>query len=149
MAAIVNTVEIARSAEDVFAYLDDIERHGEWQDQIVSARRLTEGPTRVGTRAVEVRKVGGREQQMTYEITEHDPPRSFGFRVLDGPVRPVGRGVVEPIGDGSHSRMTLTLDFEGHGMGKLMLPLVRSQAEKQVVKDGAKMKERLESGSAA
>lgn len=148
MAAIVNTVEIARRPEEVFAYLDDVEAHSEWQDQLVGARRVTDGPTRVGTRVLETRRVGGREQQMTYEITEHDPPRSFAFRGVDGPVRPVGRGVVEPVGDGSRTRMTLTLEFEGHGMGKLMLPLVRTQAQKQVVKDGERMKARLEAGAA-
>lgn len=148
MAAIVNSFEIARPAEEVFAYLDELERHGEWQDQIVSAERLTDGPTRVGTRMRETRRIGGREQVMSYEITEHDPPRTFAFRGLDGPLRPIGRGVVESIGDGSHSRMTLTLEFEAHGMGKLMLPLVRSQAEKQVVADGARMKARLEGGAA-
>ena len=131
----------------MFAYLDDVERHGEWQDQLVSARRETDGPTRVGTRVVETRRVGGREQTMTYEITDHDPPRVFAFRGLDGPVRPVGRGVVEPVGDGSRSRMTLTLDFEGHGAGKFMLPLVRSRARKQVVKDGERMKALLESSA--
>jgi uncharacterized protein YndB with AHSA1/START domain len=145
MAAIVNSVEIEQPPEKVFAYLDAVERHGEWQDQLVSTRRETDGPTGVGTRVVETRRVGGREQTMSYEITEHDPPRVFAFHGLDGPVRPVGRGVIEPVGDGSRSLMTLTLDFEGHGVGKFMLPLVRSQARKQVVKDGERMKALLES----
>jgi uncharacterized protein YndB with AHSA1/START domain len=147
MAAIVNTVEIARPPEQVFAVLDDVESHGDWQEQIVSARRLTDGPTGVGTRVSETRKLGGREQQMSYEITEHDPPRVFAFRGIDGPVRPVGRGVVEAVGDGSDSRLTLTLDFEGHGAGKLMLPVVRSQARKQVVKDGQRLKAVIEAQS--
>jgi hypothetical protein len=55
MAAITHTIEIARRPEDVFAYLDDLARHGEWQDQIVSVRVETDGPTRVGTRATERR----------------------------------------------------------------------------------------------
>ena len=39
MTAISESIEINRSPEDVFAYLDDVERHGEWQDQIVGGRR--------------------------------------------------------------------------------------------------------------
>jgi uncharacterized membrane protein len=147
MGAIRESVEIARRPEEVFAYIDDLARHGEWQEQIVSVQVQTEGPTKVGTRASEVRRVPGREQRMTYEITEHDPPRSFGFRGIDGPVRPVGRGTLEPVGDGSRTRLTLELDFTGHGFGKLLLPLVRSQARKQVPKDQQRLKERLESGS--
>jgi uncharacterized membrane protein len=45
--AITHSIEINRRPEDVFAYLDDLARHGEWQDQIVSVRVDTEEPTRV------------------------------------------------------------------------------------------------------
>jgi uncharacterized membrane protein len=147
MAPITRSIEIARRPEDVFAYLDDLERHGEWQSEIVSARVDTEGPTRVGSRATETRRVGKREQTMTYEVTEHDPPRIFAFHGIDGPVRVVGRGTVEPVGDGSSSRVTIVLDFEGHGMGKLLLPIVRRQARKAVPKNQQRLKERLEGGA--
>ena len=148
MAAIRESIEISRRPEDVFAYLDDLSRHGEWQEQIVTVRVETEGPTRVGTRATETRKIGGREQTMTYEITQHDPPREFAFRGLDGPIRPIGRGTVEPVGDGSRSRVSIELELTGHGLGKLLLPLARSQARKQIPKDQQRLKERLESGAA-
>ena len=55
MAPTVETVEINRTPEDVFAYLDDLSRHQEWDDQIVETRIETEGPTRVGTRATDKR----------------------------------------------------------------------------------------------
>ncbi len=147
MAPITSSIEIARRPEDVFAYLDDLARHGEWQSEIVSARVDTEGPTRVGSRATETRRFGKRQQTMTYEVTEHDPPRIFAFHGIDGPVRVVGRGTVEPVGDGSSSRVTIVLDFEGHGMGKLLLPIVRSQARKAVPKNQQRLKERLEGGA--
>jgi uncharacterized protein YndB with AHSA1/START domain len=147
-APIRESIEISRSPEDVFAYLDDPSRHGEWQSQIVTADVETAGPTRVGTRVRQTLRVGGREQKMNYEITEHDPPRSFAFRGLDGPVRPVGKGTVEPVGDGTRSRVTIELDFEGHGLGKLLRPVVVSQARKQVPENQRQLKERLESGAA-
>ena len=147
--AFTSSVEIARSPEDVFAYLDQLSRHGEWQEQLVSVRVETEGPTRVGTTATSVRKVGGREQTIRYEVTEHDPPKSFAFRGLNGPLRPVGRGTVEPILDGARSRFTMDFDFETHGLaGKLLKPLALSQARKQIPKDHQRLKERLESGEA-
>jgi uncharacterized membrane protein len=145
MAAITESVEIARSPEDVFAYLDDLARHPEWQDQLESVRVVTDGATHVGTRALETRRLGRRRMSSTYEITEHDPPRIFAFRALDGPVRPVGRGTVEPVGEG-RSRLSVELDLEGHGFGKLLVPLARRQAAKQVPKDQQRLKELLESG---
>ena len=146
MAPITASIEIARRPEDVFAYLEDLPRHGEWQEQIVSVQVQGDGPTQVGTRCTEMRRLGGRVQSITYEVTEHEPPTTFGFHGIDGPVRVVGRGTVEPVGDGSSSRVTIVLDFEGHGLGKALLPLVRSQAAKQVPEDQRRLKERLESG---
>ena len=146
MAAFTGRVEIERPVEQVFAYLDDLSRHGEWQEQIVSVRIETPGPTRVGTRAVEVRRVGGRQQRMSYEITEHEPPRVFAFRGLDGPLRPVGRGTLESAGAGS-SVLTVAFDFEIHGLlGRLLLPLARREARKQIPKDQLRLKARLEAG---
>ena len=148
MAAITESVEIARRPEDVFAYLDDLARHPEWQDTLVRVEVETEGPTRVGTRARETRKVGPREQTSTYEITEHDPPRGFAFRALDGPIRPVGRGIVESLDDGNRSRVTVELDLVGHGLlGKLVRPLALRQARKEVPRNHQRLKELLEGGA--
>jgi uncharacterized membrane protein len=147
MASIRQSVEIARRPEDVFAYLEDLSRHGEWQEEIVSVQVDTDGPTKVGSRATEERKAGGRVQTVTYEVTEHDPPRSFAFRGINGPIRVIGEVTVEPVGDGSRSRVTVDLDFEGRGAGKLLRPLVMGQARKAVPKNQQRLKERLESGA--
>jgi len=145
MTAITESVEIDRSPEEVFAYLDDLARHGEWQDQIVSTNVDTSGKTTVGTTVTETRRVGGHEHQITYVITEHDPPRSFAFRGVDGPLRPVGKGVIEPLDDGTRSQVTIELDFQAHGLvGKMLLPMARSQARKQLPNDQQRLKERLE-----
>src|SRR5205807_9013699 len=94
------------------AYLDELHRHSEWQSSLVSAKVETEGPTRVGTRVVERRKVPGGARDIPYEITEHEPPRKASFRGTAGPVRPVGTITVEPVGESS-SRVTVELDLEG------------------------------------
>ena len=146
MAPISESIEIDRSPEEVFAYLDDVERHGEWQDQIVAVEPQGDEPMGVGKRVRETRRVPGGDRSMTYEITDYDPPRQSSFRVLDGPVRGVGTVLVEPVDDGSRSRVTFTIEFEGHGLGgKVLLPLAKSQARKQIPKDQARMKELLES----
>ena len=146
MAPIRESVEIARRAEDVFAYLDDFSRHTEWQTNLVSAK--ADGPIGVGTKITEVRRMGKREQPVSIEITEHNPPRSFAFRGTEGPIRPVGKGTVERIGDGSSSRFTLELDLVGHGFGKIIAPMARKQAAAQIPVNQQKLKELLESGKA-
>jgi uncharacterized protein YndB with AHSA1/START domain len=147
MAPITSSIDIARSPEDVYAYLDDLARHGEWQAAIESVTVETDGPVRVGTRARERRRVPGGPQEFTYEVTEHDPPHRFAFRVVDGPIRPVGKVTVSPLQEGSGSRVSIELEFKGHGFGKLLLPLARRDAAKTVPRDQQRLKERLESSA--
>ena len=142
-----SSVEVNRSPEEVFAYLDQLERHGEWQEAIVSTHVDSEGPVGVGTRATDKRKLPGGARDFTYEITEHDPPRRSAFRGLNGPVRPVGSVTIEPLDGGSRSRVTLELDLVGHGFGKLLAPLARRDARKSVPQDQQRLKERLEAGA--
>jgi hypothetical protein len=43
------------------------------------------------------------------------------------------KGTVEALGDDARSRVTIELDFEGHGLGKLLVPLVvRRQAQREM-----------------
>jgi uncharacterized membrane protein len=139
-----HSIEIDRRPEDVFAYLDELERHGEWQEAIVSSKLESEGPVGVGTRVREIRKIGRREQDTSYEITEHDPPRKSSFRGTAGPVRPIGTVTVEPVGDGSKSRVTLDFNLVGQGIGVLIAPLARMQANKEIPKSQQRLKARLE-----
>jgi uncharacterized membrane protein len=146
MAPIATSIEIARSPEDVFAYIADVPRHPEWQDGLVSVTVETQGPTRVGTRVVHRRKLGPRTVATTSEVTAYDPPRVISFRGIDGPIRAEGSQRVEPVGDGS--RVSLEMELEGHGFGKLMLPMARKQAARQVATSHEKLKRILEDAAA-
>ena len=78
----------------------------------------------------QTRRIGRGERTMTREVTKHDPPRRWTFRGIDGPVKATGKGTIEPLEDGARSRVTIELDFEGHEIGKLLVPLVvRSRRE--------------------
>ncbi len=67
--------------------------------------------------------------------------------VVDGPVRAIGKGRFEPFGDGDPTGFTFELDFEGHGLGKLLVPLfVRRQAAKELPESHANLKRQLEGG---
>jgi uncharacterized protein YndB with AHSA1/START domain len=119
-----HSIEINRPAEEVFAYLDQVDRHNEWQCQLVSTTIETDGPVRVGTRVVERRNVPGGARDFPFEITEQDPPRKVSFRGTAGLIRPVG---------------TYTL----------FAPLALRQAAKQMPADLKKFKDLLENGVAA
>ena len=70
---------------------------------------------------------------MTVELTELNRPSSWAIRGIDGPVRGIVKGTIEELGNGERSRVTIALDFEGHGIGKLLVPLVvRRQARTEM-----------------
>lgn len=148
MTAIVESIEIARRPEDVFAYMTEPSHMPEWQESAVSVRTEGEGPARVGSRVVVTRRVGKQERTMTSELTRIEPPTGWSVRGIDGPVRGNVDARIEPLEGGERSRVTISLDFEGHGIGKLLVPLVvRRQAAAEMPRNMQKLKERLQSGA--
>lgn len=148
MAPIVETIEISRRPEDVFQYVTDPDHLREWQASVVDVRKESDAPVRPGSRVVVTRKMGPREQAMTVEIAQLTPPRSWAIRGVDGPIRGNVDGTVEPVGEGDRSRVTIQLDFEGHGIGKVLVPLVvRRMAQKEMPQNLRTLKQKLESGA--
>ena len=145
MAPIVTEVDISRPPGEVFPYVTDPARFGEWQAGVVSGHSEGGGTAAVGTRCVMTRRVGGSERTFTSEITEISPPGRWAIRGIDGPIRAAVKVAVEPRDGGQHSHVTISLDFSGHGIGKLLLPVVIRQAQKEAPQSCRKLKQRLES----
>ncbi len=145
MTPITGTIEIARPAQDVFDYVVDLKRQGEWQEAIVNVEVETEGPTRVGTHAVQTRRVPGGTRSFPFEITEHDPPRRSSFHVTGGPVQPHGTINLTSLDNGTRTRVDFQIEFAGHGLGVLLMPLVQRDARREVPKNLSALKDQLES----
>jgi hypothetical protein len=84
-----------------------------------------DGPSGVGTRYTTTRRIAGIVRTgTTSKITEPRPPRSWAARGACEPVRETIKYTVEPLGENAGSRVTIELDFEGRGIGRLLVPLV-------------------------
>ena len=145
MPPITSHIEIARPAEEVFAYATDPSRFSEWQDDVVSVSVEAGHAFDVGARFTTIRRIGRSERAMTQEITESKPPTSWAAHGVDGPVRPNVNVTVEPLADNTRSRIMFAMDFEGHGIGTLLVPLiVRRQAAKRAPQSYQHLKQQLE-----
>ncbi|MEU2285713.1 SRPBCC family protein [Streptomyces sp. NPDC013178] len=141
------TIDVDCTPDEVWTYVIDPSHLPEWQASAVSAERLDEGPIEVGSRVRVTRYVGNREIPMTMEITECDPPHAWGMQGIDGPVRGHVHGEIDPLDDGRRSRVTMDLDFEGRGLGRVLVPLVvKPQLRKELPRNEQLLKERLEHG---
>ena len=150
MPPIITSTDIDRPAADVFAYATDPARFSEWQKGVVdghmdSPADGTQAPA-VGAKCVTTRRIGGASRPSTSELVHIDPPRTWGVRGTDGPIRAAVDVLVEPLA-GSRSRLTITVDFAGHGIGRVLVPLmVRREARKEMPANMAALKHRLEAG---
>jgi len=148
MATITETIEVDRVPEDVFSYVTDASRFGEWQQGVVGGHMEGSGQTAVGTKCITRRKIGLAERSVTAEVTAIDPPRTWAVHGIDGPIRATVNVSVEPVDQHARSKLTIGLDFEGHGIGKLLVPLVvRRGAQKEMPENLRRLKQRLESGA--
>jgi uncharacterized protein YndB with AHSA1/START domain len=150
MSPIVTSAEIERPAEEVFAYATDPSRYSAWQQGVVDGRmdgpgKGTQAPT-VGAKCTTTRRIGGADRPSTSELVHIDPPRTWRVQSIDGPIRATVDVLVEPV-TGSRSRLTISVDFTGHGIGKVLVPLmVRPEARREMPGNIAALKQRMEAG---
>ena len=102
------------------------------------------GPPRPGDRCLTTRRIGGTGRPATSELAYIDPPRTWGVRGIDGPIRAIVDLTVDALTETS-SRLTISVDFEGHGIGKALVPLVvRREARKEIPGNLATLRQQLE-----
>ena len=150
MAPVVTSAEIDRPAAEVFAYATDPARFSQWQKGVVDGHM--DGPgdgtgtPAVGAKCVTTRRIGGANRPSTSELVQIDPPRAWGVRGTDGPIRAAVDVLVEPV-TGSRSRLTISVDFTGRGIGKILVPLmVRREARKEMPANMTALKHKMEAG---
>ena len=144
MAPITTSTEVDRSGAEVFAYATDPTRFHEWQHGVLDGHMDQPGTPAVGARCLTTRRIGGANRPSTSVVAHINPPTTWGVRGIDGPVRAIVNLTVEPLTE-HRSRLTIAVDFEGHGIGRLLVPLiVRREARKEMPTNLATLKQRVE-----
>jgi hypothetical protein len=144
MAPTIASAVVDRPAAQVYAYATDPARFREWQHGFIEGHLDRPGPPQVGAKCLTTRRIGGVSRAVTSEVTHLDPPRTWGVQGIDGPVRATVDVTVEPLTETS-SRLTIAVDFDGHGIGKLLVPLiVRRQAHREMPGNVEALKRRVE-----
>jgi len=71
MAPIAASAEVARPAEEAFAYIIDLSTMSQRQQGVMRGN-LDTPTTGAGSRCTTIRRIGGREREVITEITEYD-----------------------------------------------------------------------------
>ena len=118
-------VIVRRPLAEVFDFVavHNYENHPRWEPEVLEVRPLSDGPIRVGHRAVMVRKDFGKVSETTHEVTAFDPGERIAFRHVDGPMDFEITFSFAAVPEGTHIRVDVAA--QPHGAMRLMSPLFR------------------------
>ena len=138
------TTTIDRPIEQVFAFLADGENDPKFSPRVLDIRKTTDGPPGRGTVYASTVKDAGVKTQREFELTEFDPPARIRWaeRSKNLVTATEGGYDLEPAGAGT--RLTVFNELDGHGFGKLILPLALRAARKDADAFAARIKAAVE-----
>lgn len=141
------TAVIRRPAAEIVGYLADIERMTEWTD-MTSSRRLTDGPTGQGTQAYAEVALGPIKLGWTWEITDFDPVRGYGYRTVSKNALGMdGRVTLTPQGSAA-TRVDYLVEVKTRGLMRLVEPLIRGEISRNEATEVTRLKDLIEGGAA-
>jgi uncharacterized protein YndB with AHSA1/START domain len=111
-------VVINRPPAEVFDFFTDPANETRWRIHVKEAS--ASGPVGVGSRIHQVVKgPGGRGIPADIEVTAHERPDRYAFKVVAGPVRPTGQFLF--AGEGSTTTVSFALEAQLSGLKKLLM----------------------------
>ena len=136
---------IHRPIGEVFAFLAAGTNDPKFSPRVQSIEKATEGPVGVGTAFKSTVKDAGMKTQREFELTEYQEPTKIGWteRSQNMITVPSGGYDLEPAGE--DTKLTVTNELEGHGFGKLILPLALRAARRDADAFAARIKAAVES----
>jgi uncharacterized protein YndB with AHSA1/START domain len=141
------TVVVDRPVEQVFAYVTDPAKLAEWQPNVISVSKETEGPMGAGTRLREVRRGPfGRSVEALVEVAEYEENRRFDLRIVSGPLPIDGRNEFRPADAGT--RIDFVAEGRISGPFRLAEPILARALRRQFAGYYERLKELLEPGGA-
>ena len=128
------SVTVNRPLHEVFEYVSDVGNYPDWMAHVLEVRQDTPGPPQQGDRFVVAIKSVGRRFETPYERTPHEADRRYTDRAVGGPI-PNQRwhSAFHEVAGGT--RFTRAVEVESGGLLKLLEPLQKRAAERQLTKD--------------
>lgn len=121
-----HTVTIHRSAEDIFDFLADGTNNPLWRSGVLEIAPVGDATGLGATYRQLLSGPAGRKIAGDYRVTTFDRPRTLGFEVIAGPLRPTGVFEVTPSPSGE-TEVTFCLAAVPHGIMRLMTPMIARQ----------------------
>lgn len=137
------SIEINRPLHEVFSYVADVGNYPRWMAHVLEVRTDTPGPPRQSDRFVVAIKSVGRSFETPYERISYESDRRYTDQALGGPIpNHQWDSAYQEVPGGT--RLTRTVDVESGGLLKLLEPLQKRTAGRQLRKDLQTLKDVVE-----
>ena len=144
MIQVETSVEIARPAPEVFAFVADQTNAPRWQQGLHEVRRLTDGPIGVGSEHEFVRRFAGREVASRNRFVAYEEGRFVEFEIPEGWLSGRASYRTEPAPGGTV--LTGRMDFRARGLVRVLEPVLTRLLARDSRRDDARLKALLEGG---
>jgi uncharacterized protein YndB with AHSA1/START domain len=138
------TVVIDRPIEEVFAFLADGTNDPKFSPRVQEITKTTDGPPGVGTVYASTVKDAGMKTQREFKYTEFEAPTRIRWTEMSKNQITVPEGGYALAREGEGTKLRLFNTFEGHGFGKLIMPLAVRGARKDADGFGQRIKAAVE-----
>lgn len=137
------SAEISRPAEEVFAFLSNLENLPRWQSGVLRAELTTPAPLRVGSKAVVERRMFGQQIVADLVVTAFEPPHRIVLATEASGVSVEASVVVQEL-DAQRSRITFGMVMQTASFFmKAVEPMLAEAAEADIEASLARLEKAL------
>jgi uncharacterized membrane protein len=137
------STDIKKPLGDVFGYVADVGNYPRWMAHVVEVLQDTPGAPQESERFIVAIKSVGRRFETPYERTAYEAGRGYTDQAVGGPVPDQQwHATFREVPGGT--RLTRTVDAHPAGLLKLLEPVQKRAAERQLRKDLQTLKSLLE-----
>jgi len=133
---------IYRPIRQVFNFMSTPENDFQWQYGVLASTRLSEGITNIGTLFRSISHLMGQRIESTFEVTEFEPNKKYGFKSLSGPLHSQTSYAFE-IADDS-TKITISTQANMINFFQVGEGILEKKMKKQLKADLAMLKKLLE-----
>ena len=135
---------INRPVRQVFDFVSTPENDFQWQYGTLASARISEGISDIGTSFRSIGHLMGHRVQSTFEVTEYEPNRKYGFKSLSGPLQSHTSYAFEI--DKGVTQIDVSTQVNAINFFQVNQGVLEKNMKKQLEENMAKLKDILEAG---
>lgn len=137
-----SSTSIYRPIGRVFEFISTPENDFQWQYGTLASSRIVGDAERLGSAFQSVGHLLGYRAQSTYEVTEYEPNRKYGFKSLSGPLQSFTSYTFTPAR--GCTQVELSIQANAVNLVDLNENILQKRMKKQIKEDLALLKNILE-----